>query len=134
MEKVYKELSSSIATRLRCITRRNFDPANSETYVINHTKKIEKIIREYLPHGCGINDGYDFDYDHSTGEKLVINSSYHCIDNNGFYVMKIPFTIIVTPSLLFDFKLKISGTFGKKKNTKEYLYNLFSESFNILIE
>ncbi len=149
---IYKKLVKVTVARLRCLKNLSED----HIIVDKYTKEIEEIIREYCPHSGGIK--CDFDFEKSTGEKLVINGIYRfCIynefyyepneaekliinnshhyhmDDDDFYEGHISFVIIVTPSLLFDFKLKIKGLFDKNKSIKKYLYNLFLDSFNTLI-
>ncbi len=119
--KVYKKLAQYYAARLRCI--KNPDGNN---WGDKHGREIEKIIKDFFPHGSGIDNGCFFDFEKSNGERLVLNSSFHCMDNNGYYAGWIDFSVIVTPSLEMGFYLRIKGNFGRyNQDLKNYLQELF---------
>jgi len=86
--------------------------------------KIKTII-DSLPHGSGIDSDITL-MDASTGEKIVIESSYHCMNDGGYYDGWINFRLTITGSLMFGFNLNITGNFGKHQDVKDYLHEIFS--------
>ena len=116
--KKYKALASMIQARKNCLE------SNNQKWFEKHGKNIQKIIGS-LPHGSGIDGETGIDLTRSTSEKIIIFSSFHCMNGEGYYDGWSDFTIKIIPSLQFDFELKITGNFGKYSDIKEYLYNIF---------
>ena len=119
---VYKELARRFAAYQNCIKE------NNNQWKENHEKIIFKIMQDYLPSGSGLDVGTDFDFDNSKQDKLILVSSYHVMNESGYYMHWIDFEIIIKPSLIFDFELTIKGSFGKYQDIKEYLQDIYSES------
>ena len=104
---------------------------NAEFEVEKYDKLQE--LAEYLPSGSGIDSGCTIDEENSTKNKIIIHSSFHHMDENGFYCGWSDFTVTVTPDFVNDFKLKIVGNnaiYPAFSYTKDYLYELFRESLN----
>lgn len=117
---LYQELATIVDARLRCEK-----VGNAEWYE-KHTEVIEHIEKNFLPSGSGIDSGCKIDLAKSTGEKIVITSSYHTMDDNGMYAGWIDFTVTITASLQFGLNLSIKGNFGKHQDLKDYLHEVFS--------
>lgn len=81
MEKtVLSELASLIVARRNCI-----EMGNTE-WESNHSDKIEDIVKNSLPSGSGFDSGFSLDLDESDGkQKIVLNTSYHHMDEHGYY-------------------------------------------------
>jgi hypothetical protein len=70
--------------------------------------------------------------------RLILTSSFHVLDDNGFYDGWIKFIVEIIPSLAHSFRLKIKGRFSNRvynvkkdaSDIKEYLYDLFSEALS----
>ena len=119
---VIKTLSSTIGARLNCIE------SNNSEWEDRHENTIKNIIDNYLPHGSGIDSGNEIDFKKSTANKIVINSSFHTMDQQGGYSGWIDFKVIIKASLQFDFDLTIKGMFSKNKDSfglKDYLYGVY---------
>ena len=114
----YKQLASTIQARLNCIQSHN------QEWQDNHEATIKNIINS-LPHGSGIDSKTEINLDKSMSDKIIIRSSYHCMDSDGYYTHWIDFTVTIEPSLQFDFNLDIIGKFGKDQDIKNYLYDTF---------
>jgi len=122
---IYKQLASSILARKNCIDSGN------EDWFDNHSLLIDYIQQNYLPSGSGIDSGCTVDTEKY--QTLNIKSSYHTMDENGYYGRWIYFTVKVKPSLIFDFDISIVGNFGKHQMTKDYLYSVFCDALAQLI-
>lgn len=115
MQKLYQEISQLFEAWKNCIE------SNNTEWEQNHKRKIEYLCENMLPSGSGIDSGIQFDFENSKMDRLVLNSSYHSMDENGYYDGWIDFKIIIKPSLSFNFTLDIIGKFGKKQDIKDYL-------------
>jgi hypothetical protein len=98
-----------------------------EEYKQPHEDAIEEYL-EFLPHGSGIDSGVVFVWKDSKPDKLVFTFGYHHMDENGGYDGWTHHELIITPDLQHGYKIKITGK--DRNNTKEYLYELFSEVFS----
>lgn len=77
-------------------------------YLVHVDTRLENV-EDILPSGSGFDNGCKIVEEKSSGEKLVINSSYHHLDKNGYYAGWSNFTVIVKPCLFREFKVKIIG-------------------------
>ena len=120
--KTYEKLARACQARLSCI-----ESMNSEWESI-HEDTILDIVKNSFPSGSGFDSGTQFDFQKSNGNKLVFDTSYHFMDENGFYSGWQDYKVIVTPSLQFSFDVKIVG---KNKNSiKDYMSDIFWEALN----
>lgn len=103
----HKQLVKVIATlldaRLNCINNGNFK------WEEKHTNRILKLIKKYLPSGSGFDAGTDIDFDKSTSDKLVFDTQYHHMDEDGHYKGWTYHTIVVKSSFIYDTVMTISG-------------------------
>jgi len=84
---------------------------------------IEKI----LPRGSGIDSGTTIDREKTTRSKIVLNTSYHHMDTNGYYDGWTEHTVIVTPS--FDgIDIRITGR--NRNDIKDYLHEIFDHALS----
>jgi methionine synthase I (cobalamin-dependent) len=120
--KVYQKLAGSFNAMLNC--QKN----NNDSWEQIHHDIIENVTDTFLPSGSGIDSGNNFDFQNSKNERLIINSAFHKMDQNGFYDGWINYKVIIKPSLQFNFTLSIIGNFGRRQEIKEYLYNIYSEA------
>ena len=123
---IYRELANRIQARLNCM-KKDVQDENTRSWTEKHEEAIE-ALRNFLPHGSGIDSGISIDLINSTGEKIIIDSSYHAMNDGGYYDRWIDFSITVTPSLIHGISLKITGRFGKYQDIREYLYDIFDTS------
>jgi hypothetical protein len=113
----YRELATLVDARQSCII------ANNRDWELRHTERINHILRNDFPHGSEFDSGCHLDFDKSTGERLVIVTAFHHMDESGYNGWT-EHTIIVTPSLASGFHLKITGR--DRNNIKDHITELFS--------
>jgi len=119
--KVYNKLALSFNALCRC------KETGNDEWIVKHTDTINAIIDKYFPHGSGIDAITEFDFDRSKENRIYINSSFHVMNEAGYYDGWINFTVRITPSLSFGIDLLITGNFGKHQDIKDYLYMIITE-------
>ena len=120
--KVYEQLAQSLQARINCEKH-----GNTEWHV-RHTETIESTCKEYLPSGSGFDCGTRFDFDKSTPNRLVLNTDFHHMDEHGGYDGWTEHQVIVTPSLVFRFDVRVTGV--NKRDVKEYIASEFECALN----
>lgn len=79
---IYRELANRIQARLNCINKG--DQESAVYWTGQHEKCIESL-KDLLPSGSGIDSGISIDLINSTGEKIIIDSSYHAMNDGTNY-------------------------------------------------
>ena len=120
--KTYQRIAQLLQARQNCQ-----ESLNTEWF-IKHTDSIEEIVKNNLPSGSGIDAGVILDFDESNPEKIVLLTSYHHMNENGYYDGWSDHKVIVTPSLAFGVNMKITGR--NRNGIKEYLYDVFESCLN----
>ena len=103
----------------RCVEKGNTE------WEENHKERMEALIQQYLPSGSGFDSGTHLDFDTSTGERLVFRTSFHHMNDSGMYDGWTDHEVIVTPSLVFGFNIRVTGK--DKRQIKEYIVETFNE-------
>lgn len=126
-EKVYQRIASKVVAYHNCVK------SNNGNWMRRHEEDLREIERNYLPHGSGFDSGCTIDIDKSNDTRIVINSSYHVMNENGFYSGWVDFTVTVRPLLSFGFVLDIKGRFSKCSDPdglKSYLLDTFADALH----
>jgi len=114
--KLYREIASTLEALRFCQ-----QAGDRKEWEERHSSRLREM-QEMLPSGSGIDSGCKIDFGSPKG-KIVIVSSYHKMDENGYYCGWFPLTATVSPSLTQDFELTIRGK--GLKDDLEYLYETF---------
>lgn len=126
--KVYQKMARLVVARGNCIK------TNNNEWLKKHEATLEKLVDD-LPHGSGIDGKTEFDFEASNENKLVIKSSYHHMNDGGYYDGWTEFKVIVTPDLAFGFGLKVQGAFPRKyADTRDYLIETFNYALEAEVE
>lgn len=115
--KVYQQFASAVNARLNCIEHIN------SIWEEKWTTKIHELTEEFMPSGSGFDAGTILELEESTGEKLVFTTSFHHMDEHGFYDGWTEHKVIVTPSLQFGFNLRVTGR--DQNEIKDYIAEVF---------
>jgi hypothetical protein len=118
MLKHYQEISSKLQAMENC------QKSGNGEWLEKHEQAILDIVKNEMPSGSGFDNGTDLDFDHSTPEKLVFVTSFHHMNDGGYYDGWTDHTVIVTPSLQFGFNLKVTGI--NRNDIKSYIHEMFS--------
>ena len=121
--KVYQELASIIDARANCAKNGN------DEWFQKHSERINLIADNDLPDGSGFDNGCSIDLDASNSNRIVIHAPYHHMDENGCYDGWDDYKIVVTPSLAFEFDLKVSGG---RKDDRDYIGDEMYESLSTI--
>ena len=108
MKETYKVLATAAETLNR------MDQKNS--YYTWWIETLDKAINN-LPHGSGFDGKWTANY--KKGKLILTHSQFAFMDSNGFYDLYRDLTFIVSPSLLFDFDIKVKGIPAKYKPAYE---------------
>jgi len=114
-------LSAKITARANCIKSGNLN------WLGNHEHDIDMLIKR-LPSGGGIDFGTSVNYNKTNINKIVLKSALHVMNDNGYYLSIVDYQVVITPSLQFDFKIRIIGNFGTNPDAnglKEYLIDIY---------
>lgn len=116
--KLYKRIASAI------VARKNCEASGNAEWFEKWTEKLEEYAK-LLPSGSGFDSGTTIDIERSDEKRIILQTSYHHMNDSGYYDGWTEHTITVKASLLFDFVLTISGR--DRNDFKEYAYEVFQE-------
>lgn len=121
-KKLYVALASLVVARANCAK------AGNAEWFEKHEELIAYLARNFLPSGSGFNAGSRVDLDKSTAERLVITTGFHHMSGTGFYCGWTYHDIIVTPSLIFGFNMRLTGK--DKNGIKDYIADVFNSALS----
>lgn len=115
--KLIEILASRIKARQNCA-----ESQNAEWYE-KHSEVIDKITK-MLPSGSGLDNGSVIDKTSSNDKKIIIRTSFHHMDENGFYDGWTDHCLTITPTFA-GIDIKVSGS--NRNDIKEYIADCFYE-------
>ena len=143
MKKAYQQIASSFQARINCensIDKHDCLPRdyvngakcvscdNWREWFERHTETIKSIVKEHFPSGSGFDCGTRFEFDKSNPEKLVFFTEFHHLNENGFYDGWTQHEVIVKPSLVFGFTIRVTGK--DRNDIKDYIAECFDDALN----
>lgn len=123
---LYQAIASKVSARINC------DQTNKVEWSYRHATEVDRLVKEYLPSGSGFDAGTKLDWDKSTGDKLVFNTSFHHMDDAGGYDGWTEHTVTVVGSLMFGLLLKIGGR--DRDGIKDHVHEAFHNSLTMTYE
>lgn len=81
-----------------------------------------------LPSGSGFDSGVKLDREQSTVDRLVFNADFHHMSESGFYDGWTTHQVIIKPSLLWGFDMRITGR--NRNEIKDYIYEVMESVLN----
>ena len=118
MKTVIQLIASKVQARKNCIQSGN------DVWKDKHEEALEDIQNRHLPSGSGIDCGCSINLITSTDKKVVIDFSYHHLDEHGGYNGWTLHKAVVTPTFS---GIDIRFTGKDKNGVKDYLQDLFQE-------
>jgi hypothetical protein len=104
------------------------NPSISIEWKDRHEESINEIC-SVLPHGSGIDGKCEISLELCKKDRIVFYVEFHHMDENGYYAGWTEHNIILTPSFIFGFEMRITGR--NNNDIKEYLHQIFSEVFSL---
>jgi len=127
--RLYQYLAQCLAAK------RNCQKSGNEEWLERWQSRIQSIESELLPCGSGIDAGCLIDQDACTDQRIVIVSSVHMMDENGFYDSWQDFRVIVRPSFTgIDLAIHRTGDDGNRRLWSLWLDDLYDQFQLILSE
>jgi hypothetical protein len=108
-------IAATLSARTNCIV-------NSTVWQDRHEKTIKRL-EQTLPSGAGFDRGTQIDLDRSTSHKIIFNTSFHHMNGDGIYCEWSKHTVIVTPSFLGRFDVRVTGR--NVRDIKDYIAETF---------
>lgn len=87
-------LSSAITAYHNC------KKTNNHEWITKHRQRIEELAKTCLPSGSGFDSGCTVDYEMSSQDRIVIETSFHHMNEDGYYDGWSNHHIIVTPGFM----------------------------------
>ena len=120
MTTLAQEISRKISAIDNCIA------SNNTEWNLKHRQSLQALCLERLPSGSGFDSGTRINTDLSTPEKLVFNTSYHHMNDSGYYDGWTDHTVTVKASLAFGIDIAIYGQ--NRNDIKNYMHDLFRDA------
>lgn len=114
-QKLYRSIAVAIQARDNCIE-------HNRAYVDHWNDRLEWIQSNLLPHGSGFDNGTTINND-STPDRLIFNTAFHHMDDNGMYGHWTDHQVIIRASLTSGFDIRITGR--NYRDIKDYIGDTF---------
>jgi len=106
--------------------------SGNSLWIERWTERIENIVRNELPSGSGFDSGTTLNFEKSTPNKLVFDTSFHHMNDVGIYDGWTEHSVIVTPDLSVGFDLRVTGR--DRNEIKDYIADTFAYHLRYEIE
>ena len=94
-------------------------------------ERIAELCSEHLPSGSGFDAGSKLEIEESRGDRLIFSTSFHHMDDSGMYCGWTEHRVVVTPSFIGGFDLKVTGR--DKNGIKDYIGETFHNALSALV-
>ena len=123
--KTYQKISSLIMAIETC------DRTSNLVWSAKHRMSLQDIANN-LPSGSGIDCGTKID-PNSTPDEIVLNLSYHHMNDGGYYDGWSEIVITVTPSLTWGFELDFTWEESAHPDLESDLEDYLGEVYQIAL-
>jgi hypothetical protein len=114
-------VATQIASLLSAI--QNCEEAGNQEWKARHLERLRVLERNFLPSGAGFDRGTTLDRNASTPEKLVFDTAFHHMNDNGYYTEWTAHTVTVRASLHLGISVRVSGR--DVNGIKSYIHETF---------
>ena len=105
---------------------------NYRSWYQKHRDRIDRLVKKHMPSGSGFNNGTTMDQVHSDPDRLCFHTSFHHMNDVGFYAEWTQHDVVVTPSLADHIHLK---TWGRDRGgIKDFIYEVFREALTTPVD
>lgn len=123
--KLYQEIATLLTAIENCKALKNTE------WERRHEERLEWLVREHLPRGGGFDAGTKLTPG-SKPDRLAFVTSFHHMNEHGYYTRWSTHDVIVTPSLAHRFNLRITGP--DHRDIKDYIGEVFDSALRTEIE
>lgn len=103
-------LASRVLARSNCIAQNAQHPnPHALDWTRRHKEEAETVARDYLPSGSGFDNGTRIDWEKSNADRLVLLTSFHHMNESGFYDGWTDHAVTVRASLSLGLLISVSG-------------------------
>jgi len=117
--KLYQKIANLLQAMENCRKSGNTD------WFVRHAQAIRELEKQ-LPNGAGFDAGTVIALDISRPDRFVLNTSYHHMNADGFYVGWTEHQIVVKPAFVNHIHLIISGP--NKNDIKDYIHDVIYDA------
>ncbi len=89
---------------------------------------IDNIARNYLPSGSGFDNGSRVNMEKSTPNRIIIDTAFHHMNENGYYDGWTEHSVIVAPSLVWGYEIRVTGR--NRNEIKDYIAETFQHALS----
>jgi hypothetical protein len=125
-EKLYARIASLVQAIENCQRSGNTE------WERRHEEVVDHLVKNFMPSGSGVDPGTSFNLKGSTPEKLVFATSFHHMNEHGYYDGWTSHGVTVRPSLAFGIMIHIAGP--NRNDIKDYLHDVFDGALRAEIE
>lgn len=121
---ILRAIAAHIAARNNCV-----DSGNTE-WLGKHMDAIDSLAR-LLPSGSGFDRGTQIDKDNSRQSRIVLETAFHHMDDNGYYCGWTNHLVIITPCFE-GFDVRVTGR--NYRQIKDFIADTFHTALLELTE
>lgn len=123
MTKLYRRFAVIVDAMKNCAEMaKAHNPDHYNEMIANYGEELRQLLADHMPSGSGIDNGTKL-MDGATSERIRFYTSFHHMDENGYYDGWTDHIITLKPSLVSEFRLDISGR--NRNDIKDYLADVF---------
>ena len=127
--RLYQQIAQLWQARENCEDGRGLmQRAQRAEWHQRHTDRIIELIKHHMPSGSGFDNGTTLDFGATRPNRIVFNTAFHHMDENGSYCGWSEHQVIITPSLVYGFELRVTGR--DRRNIKDYIAETFQIALN----
>jgi len=89
-----------------------------------------EILQDILPHGSGIDCTWEIE---DKGKYFKASNSFHCMNENGYYVGYSDFSLIIPKKGWENFRLHFHGKYSHYLNSRFMLRDYLEDSFAFVL-
>lgn len=101
-----------------------------EDFLGQAKNRLAQIVDDFMPSGSGIDNGTKFIQDESHATKLVFNTEYHHMNENGFYDGWTSHKVKIIPTF-YGIDVRVTGR--DRNQIKDYLGDTFDYALGQMI-
>jgi hypothetical protein len=113
----------AIATLLEQAIRIDNTTEKSAGYIF---RKIEAICREHMPSGSGFDNGSKLNIGKSTPDKLIFDTAFHHMNEQGVYAGWTHHAVVVRSSMVGGYGVSVVVKGRNSNQIKEHIEEAFS--------